>query len=347
MAGAGTEAIIARLLADIGASPAAYPQKLDLARDLVLLVRLAESDYRAASFLDDRILHHGMEGAWVARARVEAALGKSPALPLHFIFHAGHVGSTLVSRLLDETGLVLSLREPLPLRTLAELSGRAESARMLDALMPLMLRLWSRGFPGTRAVVLKATSTAARLAPRLMGARSETRAIWLNLAPEPYLAALLAGPNTPEDLKGHAPERAARLARHIGAPAIAFDGLSLGELAAMSWLAEKLTERAALATAGMRILAFDFDAFLADVPGAMASAVSHLGLETDGEYLAKIGTSGALSRYSKATEHPYSPELRRRLIDGARREFASEIRKGLAWLEAQAARNPAAAAALG
>ena len=70
-----------------------------------------------------------MTGFWVRIRRAHGSLSARSATPwvaysderaVHFIFHTGHVGSTLVSRLLDETGDVLSLREPLPLRTLAD-----------------------------------------------------------------------------------------------------------------------------------------------------------------------------------------------------------------------------------
>ena len=113
------------------ASPDAYPQALDVARGLVLVVRMSERAYGAASFLDDRILGPGTEGAWFTLASAARAAGAiAGPRPLHFIFHTGHVGSTLLSRLLDEAGTVLGLREPLPLRTLAEAQdvlGRPES----------------------------------------------------------------------------------------------------------------------------------------------------------------------------------------------------------------------------
>src|SRR4026208_509760 len=100
------------LLARLPHSPDGYPQKLDPVRRAVLLIGLGESAYRAASC---------PPGGWGAPGRLTApaATVRNPR-PLHYIFHTGHVGSTLVSRLLDETGAVLSLREPLPLRTLAE-----------------------------------------------------------------------------------------------------------------------------------------------------------------------------------------------------------------------------------
>ena len=44
------------LAALLPSSPDAYPQAVDLVRRLVLLVRMDMQRYRAASFLDDRIL---------------------------------------------------------------------------------------------------------------------------------------------------------------------------------------------------------------------------------------------------------------------------------------------------
>ncbi len=142
--------------------------------------------------------------------------------PLHFIFHTGHVGSTLVSRLLDETGQVLSLREPLPLRTLAEAHDVLHAPESLlgpqqfDRLLETLLRLWRRGYAATRAVVVKATSSAARLAPVLLERSAGSRAIYLNLRAEPALATLLAGANSLIDLRGHGAERLKRLSARIG-----------------------------------------------------------------------------------------------------------------------------------
>ena len=155
----------------LATSPDAYPQNLDLARGAVLVIRLDARAYRSASFLDDRVLGPGTRGAWIAGSAVTAAARQVAGLrPLHFIFHTGHVGSTLLSRLLDETGAVLGLREPLPLRAVADahdvLAGPESllSAAQFDALLGMLLRLWSRGYDWTRAVVVKATSSAGRIA---------------------------------------------------------------------------------------------------------------------------------------------------------------------------------------
>lgn len=319
------------------ASPAVYPQKID-ARGNVLLIRLDEAGYRAASFLDDRILNAQTVGAWVPAARLaEAVRTLAEPRPLHFIFHIGHVGSTLLSRLLDETGHVLSLREPFPLRQLAD----APDTVLIDT----FARLWRRGFSETRAVVVKATSSAARLAPQLMARAPDAHAIYMYLAAEPYLATLLAGENSPRDLRGHQAERTARLAAYLGAPPPAVQGL--GELAALSWLAERLTMEAVIAAHGTRVMPLDFDAMLADVPSAMTAVTAHFGLAVDAETLRATARSPALARYSKAQEHEYSPALRARILAQSRTANQTEIARGMAWLTRAAQRHPAVGAVLG
>ena len=115
--------------------------------------------------------------------------------------------------------------------------------QQFDGLLDTLLRLWGRGYAATRAVVIKATSSAARLAPVLLERSAASRAIYLNLRAEPALATLLAGANSLIDLRGHGAERHRRLAGRVGAAIAPLYTLSPGELAAMSWLAESLTGR--------------------------------------------------------------------------------------------------------
>lgn len=334
-------------------SPNSYPQKLDLVRSCILQIELDEPAYRAASFLDDRILGPGTRGTWLPIERVAAATALDhETLPLHFILHTGHVGSTLLSRLVESTGSVLSLREPLPLRTLADASdalGQPESLLsepQFELMLDTFIRLWSRGYATTRCVVLKATSSAARVAPWLMRSNMASRAVYLNLRAEPYLATLLAGANSPVDLRGHGAERMRRLRTRIGTSLEPLHALTPGELAAMSWLAESLTRREILDQWPSRVLAVDFDVFLAGLPRMMGQIVDHLQLQPGPGWLAQIASNPALARYSKSPDHEYSPALRAQVLEQARRNHREEIRRGIAWLEALARTETAVARVL-
>ena len=341
------------LLARLPGSPDVYPQKIDLIRNLVLLVGFDQTAYRAASFLDDRIFGPSAAGAWLPAAAVDAASRHvTQPRPLHFIFHTGHVGSTLVSRLLDETGEVLSLREPLPLRTLADahdVLGHAESllsAAQFDAALALFVRLWRRGYDATRSVVVKATSSAGRMAVPILARNESARAIYMNLRAEPYLATLLAGQNSPIDLRGHGPERMRRLQSRLGTPLPPLHSLSPGELAAMSWLAERLAQSDAVDRSPDRVIAVDFDRFLANVESSLETIVGHFGLSPNPRYLANVRGSEVFTRYSKAPEFAYTPDIRVQVLRDSRRDNRDEIRKGMAWLAQRAQSDPVAAKAL-
>lgn len=343
------ESFSARLRAD----PTWFPHKLEFASERTLLVKFAADDYARASFLDDRIITAQTKGSWVSFDQITAALaGAQPAKPLHFIFHAGHVGSTLLSRLLGEAEGVLAIREPLPLRALAEAHDRLHEVDSLlsparfRALLGEQMLLWSRGFADTRAVVLKATSSAARLAPELLDQRQTARAVHLSLKLEPYLATLLAGENSPVDLRGFAGERVRRLGRmavQLKQPAYA---MSLGELAAMAWVAEMLTQKRLTKSAGARVLELDFDLLLGDIEGALRDVCAHFNLTAPEAFFSRASASPVLTRYAKAPEHPYSPRDRAEVLAEARTTMAEEIRTGLAWAENTARQSSEVAAIL-
>jgi hypothetical protein len=338
------------MLARLAASPDVYPQKIDLNSLMVLLVQFGADAYRQASFLDDRILTPATVGAWAGIDKVADASRKVVgARPVNFIFHTGHVGSTLVSRLLDEGGTVLSLREPLPLRSLAEAHdtlGRIDallSQEEFDRKLVLLMRLWGRGYPATRSVVIKATSSAGRVATTLLSANEGSRAIYLNLRAEPYLATLLAGQNSPADLRGHGPERMRRLQSRLGNPPAPLHSLSIGELAAMSWVVESWSQRDALNRFPDRVIALDFDRFLAAVGPGIGRILDHFGLPADAPHLEELARSPVLARYSKAPEYAYTPNVRAELLRDSRRRNDDQIRRGLGWLERLATSDDAAA----
>ena len=90
---------------------------IDIGSDQVMLSNMTEQDYKNASFLDRRIITPELKWRavqWDALDGVELPNALTP----YYIFHIGHVGSTLISRLLGESPDVLPLREPQILRDL-------------------------------------------------------------------------------------------------------------------------------------------------------------------------------------------------------------------------------------
>lgn len=270
-----------------------------------------------------------MTGAWFDHIPVAVSAEQVSPRPLHFIFHTGHVGSTLLSRLLDKVPGVLGLREPHPLQTLAETADETAGGEAWLGRLNTFLRLWSRGFEPTRTVVLKATSITGRIAPDILAAAPQAKAVYLNLPAESYLTANLEASSGTADLKLFETLRHKRLSARLGRELP--EGGSVGELAAIAWLAGRDSQERARAAAGRRVMLLDFETLLADLEGNLAQVLRHLDLPPVANRLIKSPT---LTRYSKGPElMVFSPQARAERMTGARARFAGEIEKGLALIQ--------------
>src|SRR3546814_20340277 len=83
----------------IGRSPEWFPHQIDLATDRVVLLRMSEADYRAASFLDQRALRPGAEMRAVEWNALADEVPRDARSDAQSIFHIGHFGQTLTPRL--------------------------------------------------------------------------------------------------------------------------------------------------------------------------------------------------------------------------------------------------------
>src|SRR5438067_4778505 len=139
-------------------------QALDPAAGMVRLVAMNREAYRAASFLDDRLLQMPVDAQIVPWPDVENAVAGELRRDARWIFHIGHVGSTLLSRLLGELDGVLAVREP---RLLRDLLASGEEHR--GALIEPLQALYARTFGSRQTALVKATSFVSELAAELVG----------------------------------------------------------------------------------------------------------------------------------------------------------------------------------
>ena len=341
------------LAQSLALSPEVYPHAYDAVNDTAYAVRFTEADYARASFLDQRALTPQTPGEWIKWADLTAAVDEAALkVDLGFIFHIGHVGSTLLSRLIGRLTSVLSLREPLPLRVLAQMqlelptAASAWSADDYEARLAVFLRLWSRPFRPGQLPVVKATSFCSELAAEVLARPSAPRALLLSVAPETYLATIFAGEFNHLDIKGMASNRLRRLHRRIGEEAWRLHALSYGEQVAMSWAAEASALSQAADAAGPRALALNFDRLLAEPEATLAAVFAHFGRDVFDDEIYAIASGPDMSRYAKAPEHGYDASLRTAVLDQAREEHAAEIARGMAWLERAAAAHPIIASLL-
>jgi hypothetical protein len=318
-------------------SPEFFPLVLDVAGDRVGFVRLDERAYAEASFLDERLIAQGMATTWVPWAEI-APDAANLSVQIDFIFHIGHVGSTLLSRLLNLSDQVFSVREPAILRTLARLEPDLASADgpwdrpEYDARLGAFLGLWSRVFRPGQRTLLKATSFVGEMSPVLMSRSPGARAILMFVSPQVYLAAILGGPASRAEVPTVSAARLARLHRRLGGEFWRLEDLSEGQQAAMGWACEILGLAAAADQFGDRILWLEFEDFLAHPAAGLAAALNRLHDKAGPDDVAAMLRSPDFHRYSKAPEHAYDARRRHAVLSQALQEHRREIDRGLAWL---------------
>lgn len=326
----------------LACSPAWLP--LDAAGPgTVRLVRLTEPAYRAASFLDQRLLAATPPQALLPAASVATAVaGLAPKA--HYIFHIGHVGSTLVSRLIGEFNGIFSVREPAILREVRPQPAPASSRTGLD--LHTVLRLCARTWRPEQRTVVKATSFVSEMAESILEFDDTAAAIMMFTPPLAYLRCILGGPNSRIESRALAPGRVARLRTRLADAAFGVDFESEGQWIAASWLCEMACLQMLARRFPSRVLWVDFDRFLAAPRASLEAILGALRVDARPTDVDEVLGGGIMHRYSKAPDLSYDAALRREVLAAADREHSAEIRRGMRWLDRHAARNPMIAEAL-
>jgi len=301
------------------ASPSLFPFHMAPDGNTVQFVNLSESDYRDASFLDNRMLKPNVRFANIPWTELSVAAQNLP-IQCDFIFHVSHAGSTLLSRLLGSHSMCFSLREPAILRLFGQ-------GAFLDRLDPF-LGMWSRTFRPEQRAIIKATSFVSDIGGQMMTRVRGARAILMYVPAETFLPALLDGAMT--DIDSQAKERLRRLQRRQFLCGVTAESLSPGECVAMSWLSEMVCLAEIANQFPTRTLWIDFDQFLRQPEKLLSESFSHLGLEADSAAYLRETT---MQRYAKKPEVNYDATFRSKLLEASRTKFCNEISRGVAWLE--------------
>ena len=312
-------------------------QALDPNAGMVRLVAMDRESYRAASFLDDRLMQQPVDAQVVAWPDVAAAVEGDLRADARWIFHIGHVGSTLVSRLVGEIENVLAIREPRLLRDVA-----VSPPAIREAYLAPIPKLMSRTFGDDEIACVKATSFASEIAAGLVPPGE--RALFMFASPRNYVASILAGENSVKELHALADYRAQRLAgRGVTLPPVRHDA----DRAAAAWACEMTAlEAAADAMADRQIAWADFDAMLGNMVDELDRVTAFFGFDADADSLNSIARGPLMTRYSKDPNYEYSPNLREQLIAQEIRLQGGDIDAALALLGSAAEKSPLLARAL-
>lgn len=328
-------------IANLAHSPDLYPFQVDWTGRRVLLAKVNADFYRDAAFLDQRAFKQQPASHWMSFDELQARLPatQSTSYGLGWIFHMGHCGSTLMSRLIGEVEGVLSLREPLPLRDLASLWAEHASVWSLHGPEPLkqnwgmFWRLWLRRPAGPGLSIIKATSFCDLIAADWLERFERDRAVLIKVSPETYLRSIFVHEGYLQDIYGSA---RARLLPHLevfnGAVAPLYD-LSPGARVGLAYVCAALNQARVLKVAPERSLMIDFDAYLAKPSEGLLSLASFFGLDAGPQMVERILSGQVPAAYSKATEYPFGPSDRDARMREADQHHSADIAEGLKWID--------------
>lgn len=328
------------------ADPSWLLREIDISLDRVAFVPVPESGYRRSPFLDHRL--EGATGQPVI-TRCDGLLSEAGSVtpgPTHWIFHPGHVGSTLLSRLLGEIEDVLPLREPLPLRYLAGLTRELGTplSRLDEAGFERFARaIWAclgRRFRPGQIPLVKATSDCCNLLERSLAAHPESRAVWIHVDLETFLAGMLRNEARRQETRAFAQSRLQDLHGLLGDGEIRLYELDIGQTTALSWLANQGHRlRASASGVHDRLFTLHFHDLLASPETVLPDILAHLGLPADSRTVARVLDSPWLGTYAKAPGTAFDANQRFSQLDASRRDNAAAIRAGLAFARELCARH--------
>lgn len=328
-------------LAGLERDPDYLLQNLDFIKRRGLIVKITEPDYRDASFLDERIFTARTQGAWFPLDDLQTATANTAiSKPAGYIFHVGHCGSTLISRLLAELPGNLPVREPVALLALGVVRrdlgrpgaqvGETDWLRYFD----LVTRTLARTYRASDRALVKVTSTAGNLIePLLSPPRAVPRMLCMYISLASLLALMLRTPDMRDSLHHDSPAWAADFCRLTGRDDIHLVDLSDAQQVAMKWLTLMLlfTRAQAVHPAETRLL--NFDDFLKHPSEELSTIARHFQLASDPTKIEQLVTGPLMQRYSKIQKQAFTPEQRARELSDARQRFNDEIHAGLRWAE--------------
>ncbi|MEO5596065.1 MAG: hypothetical protein ABIQ97_02850 [Lysobacteraceae bacterium] len=336
-------------------SPRLCLNEFDMMSNSAQLQQLDEVGYRESAFLDGRAVTTGADPVSLPLSPLLQIwpLVAAPRERTHFVFHIGHCGSTLVSRLLGQLPGIFSVREPPVLLQLAQMRRYMLSAPIapVDALtqpqwrqlfdfgMTLLARSWRQG----DVACIKPTSHANNLIADLLGWHPQSRAVLLFIGLERYLATMLVADREAETDRALVESRLADFARISRAAAPPIAQLAPGERAALVWLVEmhEFAQAFAAPATTPRSLALDFDRFLQNPSDCLYSAAEFLtDVPPDSARVDALLSGPLMRQYSKSAGAAYDAQVRQAALNSTASARQADIASGMRWAAETARRFP-------
>lgn len=282
--------------AALAADPHWLPHAFDPARGVLMFKRLPRERLGASAFLADIAGEPGYESAEVQLGALASA-APQPAAPVTFIFHTAFCRSTLLVRALEQPGISTGLSEPGIIASLAGAGPAGQAA--LAPVAALLARSWGPG----EAVFVKPTNHANMLAPALMRALPQARAVLMSNPLPSFLAAVVR-----KGMMGR------RWGRQLYLELMGYAGMDLGmdgreqflmtdlQATALAWFLNQRFLAAMVQNFGARVRVLDGDAFGCDPAAVLARVYDFAGHAVSPDQIAAIASGPVFARDAKTGE---------------------------------------------
>lgn len=224
----------------------------------------------------------------------------------HFIFHSAFCCSTLLARAFDVPGKALALKEP---QILNELADAARANALTGDLFGLVAGLLARPFAPGEQVIIKPSNVVNQLAPALMNANEQTRAVFLYAPLRRFLSSVAS-----KGLWGR------RWSRRLYAQLLGDTGLQFGfadseqfelsdlQVAGLAWVMHHAQGLDLLRRYADRVRTLDSEAFLAKRTDALGAIARHFELDLDPKQVETITNGPVFATHSKELGRKFDPE---------------------------------------
>jgi hypothetical protein len=311
--------------AALAADPHWLPHAFDPARQSVTFMKLPRTRLAGTAFLADIAREPGYETAELPLAAIAAAAPR-PTGPVTFIFHTAFCRSTLLVRALEQPGISTGLSEP---GIIASLAGAGQLGQAALAPVAAMLaRPWGQG----EAVFVKPTNHANMLAPALMRALPQARAVLMTNPLPSFLDAVVR-----KGMMGR------RWGRQLYLELMSYAGMDLGmdgreqflmtdlQATGLAWFLGQRFLAALVQNFGDRVRVLDGDAFGRDPAAVLAATYAFAGHAVSPAQIAAIANGPVFARDAKTGED-YAAKAARDAAATRSSVTADEIAKVGEWV---------------
>ena len=316
--------------------PSALVHRLDIASDRATVISVDRDLLRSCAF------HDGRETFWNKPAECRPIsrlleVKSRGAMATRYIINSGFCGSTLLSRMLDQPGRSLVLREPQALTDVAAYYGSLQQAgtddvRFLPILALVHRDLFRPRWDEQEIVIVKSTCWANNLL-QLLAADPEARLLFLTIDRYSFVRSVFRGGSArlafAARLAVHLSSGSSQWARRVAA-ALAAPGDRLDVIARLTAIAHRIQSEQFLALNDARSSPANSQLTLAELEddpvGAAERAAAFFGM-APGSAIARTWSGN----HAKAACSPYSAQAHAAADRATDRRYGRTINRALDW----------------